>query len=259
MRFRFLVPALVFAFFVPAGAAKAVSLADESLRQTAMAQINYLEHRHGIKFDRKAFRGATFGIPPGVHPGFRAVYIPGEGSIYVARNFTFRSARPEIYFEESDAKKMRGVRSANNLPIVLRHELGHAFIDQVSQRIGNGIWPANETDMKKYDWYRTYGTRILSEGSAGFFGYGTPEIDRTKGELSLPAESDHDYWLSNSANEALYAGGFWLVEPILEEFGERGLEYIVTHPLDFPDGRARQAAKEYQKRALAELGKKEKK
>ncbi|MDO8504721.1 MAG: hypothetical protein Q7S36_02600, partial [Candidatus Liptonbacteria bacterium] len=146
----------------------------------------------------------------------------------------------------------------SELMVLLDHELGHALADQVSRRIGNGTWP----DTKMYSkliWHKRYGAKILSEGIGGYFGYIAWESEGKRGEKSLPARSDDNYWHSDDGADSFYDGGYWLVSPIIRRFGEKGLEYLVTHSFEFPDGNARKAAKEYQKRALNELGKKKKK
>lgn len=252
MKFRLLLPVLIFAFSVSAETAKTFSSPEESLRQAASDRMDYLEGRYGIKFDRKVLKGIFFGIPSEDDPTTRAEYVPSEGSIYMHLGYIFRFTQNRVFLGECAFKGDPQLNRDPALLFLLDHELGHALADQVSRRIGNGIWPPMD-EYSKFGRYKRYGRRIISEGIAGFFSYSAWELRKSKGENSLPEESDLDYWRSDEAQGAFYDGGYWLVKPILEEFGEKGLGYLMIHPVEFPDGNARKAAKEYQKRALAEL------
>lgn len=232
--------------------AQETEVAEEALSQAAVDRMNYLESVHGIKFDRTEFCGAYLGIPEGEDRSFEGEYIPNKGSVYLNSRFTLQLTRVGFYLGE---RAFLGVPRLSKNPfivVLLDHELGHALADHVSRRIGNGIWP-NHEKLRKSAWHTICGTRVVSEGIGEFFGYSVTDYKKKKNGRNLPVHSDIQYWNSDGSMEGSYTGGYWLVEPILKKYGERGLEYLVTHPLDFPDGKTRQAAKEYQKKALAEL------
>ena len=259
MRLRVLALVFALAFSVSSGIAQQTFPSpEESLNRAARDRMDYLEKLHGIKFERDVFCGARFGIPKEDNQSFLAEYVPNDGSIYLNPRFTLQLTRVAYYLGEHAFEGSPKLSKSPFFVTLLDHELGHVLPDHISRRMGNGVWPDNDK-LRKSSWGTICGARIVSEGIAGFFGYSTTKYDRKKAEKSLPAESDVEYWLSDASTESFYAGGYWLVEPILRNFGEKGIEYLVTHPFDFQDGRARQAAREYQKVALAELRKLDKK
>ncbi len=258
MRLRVLVPIFAIAFSVSTGNAQIFPSPEESLNRAVMDRMNYLEKLHGIKFERGAYCGARLGIPKEDNQSLMAEYVPDDGAIYMNPRFTLQLTRVAFYLGERAFLGSPKLSKSPFFVVLLDHELGHVLADHISRRIGNGVWP-NHAELWISSWDTICGTRIVAEGIAGFFGYSTTEYKREKAEKSLPVESDVEYWRSDESTESFYAGGYWLVEPILRNFGEKGIEYLVTHPFDFADGRARQAAKEYQKKALVELGKLNKK
>lgn len=257
MKFRLLVPILVFALSASAETVKTLSPTEEALRQAVADRMDYIEHRYGVRFDREMLCSVTFGMPDGDTP-IRAEYVSGERAIYINQKFTLQFLAIQYYMGEHAFEGAPELNWDSELMVLLDHELGHALADQVSRRIGNGIWPDGK-ERAKLVWHKRYGVKILSEGVGQSFGYIAYAEEGMKGEKSLPKKSNEEYWKSWEGLDSFYDGGYYLVEPIIRNFGERGIIYIVTHPFDFPDGRARQAAKEYQKKAFAEIGKKGKK
>jgi len=257
MKLRLLVLFLVFSFSVSAETLRALSPAEEVLNKAVADRMNYLEHRYHIRFDRAAFKGATFGIPAEHDQTFEAEYVPGESRIYVNRSFVFWFVRTKVCFGERAFEGVPQFSRSQKLLTILDHELGHFWADHVSRKIGNGAWPS-PYNFSELSWDQQCGLRVLTEGVAGYFSYTTPDYNRKERAKSFPEESDAKYWYGRGGQVAFYAGGYWLVRPILQRFREKGVEYIVTHPFYFEDGDARQAAKEYQRTALAELGKKRK-
>jgi hypothetical protein len=262
MKLRFLVPILVFALSASAETAQTLSFTEEAgkvLNEAVSDRMNYLEGRYHVKFSRELFHGATFGMPPWGLPDNLAEYDPIEGYLYLNPSFTLRFLEARDNFCKQAFRGTPGLNRNAKLIRLLDHELGHILADHVSRRIGNGIWRDRRT-FKLIPLHRINGSKVLSEGIAEFFGHDPLEFKRSRGANFLPVGYNEDsFWLTNQGVECAYAGGYWLVAPVLRNFGERGVAYLVTHPLDSPDSNLRRAAVEYQKKALAELGKNVKK
>jgi hypothetical protein len=96
---------------------------------------------------------------------------------------------------------------------------------------------------------------LVSEGTATYFEQ-TSDIDKIK------CGQDR-YWPINinqppggiTYNDVFYKGGYCLVEPIIRLYGEKGILYLITHPMKMRGNDLRQAASEYQIEALLELSK----
>ena len=254
MKFRliFAILALAFSFSAfAAGTEKTAPLAKTPLRLAAEHRMDYLEKRHGIKFDREALKDIRFGIPEGHEQTNQAEYDQNVQVIYVNTNFLAIFVKARILFGDSSFRgnpKFYKKETAQFMSL-LDHELGHALADQIARRAGKTMWPV-----------LCCGERVISEGIAEFFECEKPEPEVKSGDDYFPAEGRVNFWDSNAGKRAIRVGGHWLVRPILEKYGGKGIEYLVTHKFDPPEnGNMREAAKEYQKKALEELGKQEKK
>ena len=227
------------------------------LRRAVEARMDYLENLYHIKFDRGEFKGAFFGIPREwekklLGKNILGTYIPGRQSIYISEDFIPRmksarsSAGEKAFSEDQEWSYDR------EFVTLLDHELGHVYADQVSRRIGNGSWPpATRT------WGKHCGMSTMSEGIGQFFGY-FPIDGGKKGMESFPEKMSIFGWYRNygsNRRNVFPIGGYALVAPILERFGQKGLEYLLTHPVDFKGGRMREIATEYLKKAFKELEK----
>ncbi|OGY89613.1 MAG: hypothetical protein A3B30_02160 [Candidatus Komeilibacteria bacterium RIFCSPLOWO2_01_FULL_52_15] len=199
---------------------------EQRWQEAFTARICALEEKHGIAFDRGWVPQVTFDIPDHLHPMMRFQY--GASYDPLTRGFMVSPFRREV----AD-------------PRLIDHELGHALADQVSRRIGNGMWP----DMKGWEDLSVddrIGVNIISEGIGNYFG--GPDSNAEEGWL--PESSADLTWM---VRDFIYHGGHWLVEPIIKRYGERGIAYLVTHRFTFSGGDVRTPAKEYQRKALEEL------
>jgi hypothetical protein len=129
------------------------------------------------------------------------------------------------------------------------HELGHALADQVSRRNGLGPWYTPDAFWNlPYD--HRLGLTIVSEGTAGFIGHHGRPVGDNSGWF--PA-SDDERRIANG-ELLVYTGGEWAVSDILRLHGERGLVWLISHPLVLPEyGDMRAVVVAYRTRALAEL------
>lgn len=253
---RRLLPALFFVFVVSSRvvyAGSPVSSADAALCEAIYDRMDYLERAYGIKFDRGDFQRIAFGIPKKHDQTYQAEYVPADRAIYVNTGLLLQFVRFRAVLGEGAWKGSPQFSSNEKLKTILDHELGHVLADQMSRRLGGKMFPDPKPEPA-LSWTQFWGHRVVSEGIGNFFGYTTPEYPKNKGEKYLPTADNGTFWFTRKAHEAYYGGGYWLVYPILKRFGMRGLEYLLTHPFDFPiQGNAREAARAYQEKALLEL------
>lgn len=254
MRFNLLAPLFLFAFLASAEDRAAKVPEREMLCRAIADRMDYLEVKHSVVFNRGAFQRIEFGIPATTNQTFWAVYISDDSSIYLKADLVSRFEDARI--ESGELAFSGPPRKDLDFPLLalLDHELGHHLADTISRRVGNGPFP-NTAEYRKFKWHELAGHKFISEGIAGFFGYCPSNYRKSvaKSVKDFPVDSDEKYWNSDRAKDLLRAGGYWLVYPIIRNYGERGIAYLVTHPLDFPDGKARKAAVEYQREALREL------
>ena len=135
---------------------------------------------------------------------------------------------------------------ADSIRLLIDHELGHALVDQLSRRLYNKTWPVKTSF---YSYWQAIEVRILSEGMADYF-RNMLSYDTSSHIESLPDGPYGDIWKTSNW---IYDGGYWTVKPIIETYGQKGLEYIMTNPLSVMSYDVRSACAEYQKIALEEL------
>ncbi|MBP6926392.1 MAG: hypothetical protein KBB70_01700 [Candidatus Pacebacteria bacterium] len=134
--------------------------------------------------------------------------------------------------------------------MLIDHELGHALADQISYRTHRRIWP-DTSAWRNQTGDQNLADKILTEGVGEYFGRLLGSDTTTSAEW-LPTGDGGFAWLMDSWP---YYGGYWLVKPIIDRFGEQGIAYIAKHPLRFKDNKIRQAAYLYQEKAFKKLSK----
>lgn len=109
-----------------------------------------------------------------------------------------------------------------NVEKTLEHELGHFYMDKLSENLGRGSWPIFFDKQSMGD---KIGIRLVAEGVAEYF------------RKSGSGEEDYfqdSYWPKKAedfiSNYILYYGGFHLVDPIIDIYGKQGIEYLITNP-----------------------------
>ncbi len=109
---------------------------------------------------------------------------------------------------------------------ILYHELGHFYLDKLSEDLGLGNWPKKE-DYKK----NVIGIKLVSEGLATYFERKmTLEEDKFK-DGEWPAELNK-FWDSPNHldQDIIYYGGYHLIKPIVDKYGEWGIIYLMFRP-----------------------------
>ena len=196
-------------------------------------RMQSIENMHGIQFDDDWKPSVCFGYANNLTAEERDDWL----AEYSSRTQSFK------FSPKSEYKKDLAL---------MDHELGHALMDQVSRRNGYGPWPNFECTQTMNDKEYT-SVEILSEGAGSYFEFKGQEIYTRANEDAinyLPTSPNDRRWKDKGYK---YKGGWWVVAPIIKEYGERGLVYLITHPVEFDYGNLRAGAKTYRAKALKEL------
>lgn len=213
---------------------------DEHLTAALHERMAVLESRHKVKFDVGVLPRLRFELPTQMHP-----MVPAG---QFCAHYDLESQSIVVHPKYREEAKKNG-RSA--LRFIFDHELGHLFADQLSRRLGLGMFPPLGYEQKPME--EQLGVELISEGIASYF-----EATDTTVTLSyavLPESGEHPVWSSPvKRSEVVYSGGYWLVKPIIEGYGQQGVAYLLRTPLLIPADRNAQAAcKQYQVQALSSL------
>jgi hypothetical protein len=220
-------------------------------RALLSASVEYLERTHGIAFEKRWSPTVVFGMPEPFQMSesqtFEACYEPGTERFFFVPRYAEMEASPDDFkkdtlFGKSDTSLLAAAR------FVVCHELGHAYADQVSRRMGLGQWPLDEFGDTKSGLL----VDMLAEGVGEYFG---KSIMSDKTEIEMFVEDlERDDFSPAEYERAAYDGGYWLVRPIFETFGvEKGTEYMVSHPIPLVENSIRQSAYAYWETAFREL------
>jgi hypothetical protein len=195
----------------------------------------------------------VFGIPSDIHPArtydFRGRYDPA------VRAFTFHpryyAALNRLTSDDPAAVESFFTREGD-LRSVIDHELGHALVHDIALRAGQARW-FNSLTIKTMTADERIGLTMLAEGISAYFERLTSADRQPHGYGNLPGSWSDTDWQFNTAR-VINEGGYWIVFPIIERFGEQGIVYLLSHQLRLPDGRADDAGLKYQRLALIILG-----
>jgi len=214
---KYLIALLVIAIIVIAASQSKNSDSIQSRWEQAMLiRKNVIEKKFGIKFNNGWVPKMEF-----------------KSSDTISHEIIFYNGR---YVEETGTLRINERFRGANIPAVgdlvtklpdsvcllIDHELGHALTDQISHRLSGKTWPA-ETSFETY--WEVIEIRILTEGVADFF-RNMLSSDTTSSVKNLPNNSQDELW---QTKKWIYDGGYWTVKPIIEKYGEKGIEYIINH------------------------------
>ncbi|MEK7177088.1 MAG: hypothetical protein AAB719_02250 [Patescibacteria group bacterium] len=232
-----LVLLLVLTLLAPQNFSQEVFDVDQLNWQKAFAnEAIAMEKRYGVKFDPDWKPLVVFKIPDDIAPQLRGDFVAQ-------------------YYPETQSFIISPAKKAAVDQLVVKHELVHALVDQISRRIGNGMLPdVSKNSQLEFD--MLVGRALVSEGMASYFQYKDDLYypkDAKGGEGWLPQSFGDFLWRNR---DFLYHGGHWLVAPIINKCGEQGIVYLIKHPLRFQNDDVRTAALEYQRVALKKLSRK---
>ena len=130
------------------------------------------------------------------------------------------------------------------------HELGHALSDIISRRAGLGPFFTVE-QFNKLSRDRGMGVNITAEGIGMYFQRLLHPVDETLSPLAFPASVEQDSQYTYEI--VVFQGGAWLMKDIIAKYGERGIVWVLAHPLVAPTDNMRSVAEAYRSKALTEL------
>ena len=206
---------------------------EEALECLMIERMKVIEQLHGIKFDNDWKPSVRLEFPDDLLPQKKSGYYAS----YLADTQSFLFSPMQKYLENIH---------------VMDHELGHALMDQVSRRSGNGPWPNIEC-INTLSEKEQISLMIIDEGVGAYFEYqGQPRYkdEDTNGFYWLPDGPEDFAWKDPDFK---YNGGRWIVAPIIKQYGERGIVYLITHPMVYHYDQVRTGAVAYQAKALKDL------
>lgn len=175
-------------------------------------------------------------------------YSPENDSIYLYEGLT---VHPEPRCPFLDFMGLGTPPSESNVQDTLEHELGHFYVDQLSERMGNGSWPKSEEELKgSFANVHNAASSIVGEGIAEYFERENNEKPDDFEDSEWPTEEGKDLFDFHVGRVA-YDGGYHLVKPIIDKYGVRGVKYLMTN---LPTREDLFALPEYRDRTLANLG-----
>ncbi len=220
----------------------------ETLLENAfLYRMRLMEEKSGMKFEDGWVPKVNFGRPDYVSnlAEFGASYDHETKEFWITKSFK------AYYYIPNSLDSMQYL--SKGAKGIIDHELGHALADQISRRHNGFMWPdiyawVNQTDVEKYV------AHVLTEGVGEYFEHlmSSDTLDTSTSSEWLPDGPSSWAWTQDTW---AYNGGYFIVKPIIDKFGEKGILYISTHTFSYKDGDMRSAGIEYQKNALLELSK----
>lgn len=178
--------------------------------------INYVTSNLGdiISSQEKTIGIKHFGLPKIVFKGCgfrgdRESYNPDTNTL------TIYMPRAHVHFSPLTTED------------IIRHGLGHFYVDKLSESLGNGSWPPDDKD--NIDYVRK---RLVFEGIGEYFRRKSfNEKDNFK-DSQWPKTIEE---FEKDAKSLYYTGGYHLVKPIIDKHGQKGIEFLITVPPEKED------------------------
>jgi hypothetical protein len=115
---------------------------------------------------------------------------------------------------------------------VVEHELGHFYVDNLIKKLG-------KTEIN-YIGFKKISKEIIGEGIAEYFA----RVMNDKKNFPNETVDSNNF----------YSESFYLVKPIIDKYGEKGIEYLL---FNLPTIKELNLPREYQERILKKLSEKE--
>ncbi|MBI2666632.1 hypothetical protein HYX13_03400 [Candidatus Woesearchaeota archaeon] len=256
------------------------------LKEIMLIQENEL----GISYQNMGVRLEV--CPSDVPEEWLALYFPQRNTICLQTKFMKVVSSEFEKKEQLSGEKLetliKSPSQAKNafqqFVVTLSHELGHLYADQRSEQLGKGDW----VDFSPYQHFigswltleefyglskyqdRLFARKVLTEYQE------THQVEITQvmllnmvsegigeyfGSLGYAPNMLTDHYFPNKVQEILpedeavlwrYPLGYHLVKPLIDTFGIKGIDYIITH-LPKSTGNLSQDAVQYRKQAMEEL------
>ena len=134
----------------------------------------------------------------------------------------------------------------------IHHELAHYYMDKLSERLVDEDWPKYEDDMTLA---QMLGIKLISEGTATYIERKMNGQEDTFTDNDWPKSIKEFVFhplMPIPKPEIVYDGGFHLVKPVIGQYGEEGVIYLMFNP---PQEHEMLNLPLYQERILGELSK----
>lgn len=220
------------------------------LTNAFIARQNVLANVHDIKFEPGWQPVVNIGLPKDLNAKdaeeLWALYDPSPRQFFFNEKIEAIVGPEALKFKDFGRDKRVHCRSHECSPVmmIIDHELGHAYADQVSRRLELGQFPpCNDASVSNE---RQLGYRLLSEGIATWFEYtsmyGIPYVVSYS---VFPSSSADRQWRLLNERFYFYQGAYWLTGPLLDYHPTQGVEYLLKHPLVYEKGNLREAMQVY--------------
>lgn len=149
-----------------------------------------------------------------------------------------------IYENNAIYLNLSGFDNYTGAKETLDHELGHFYTEKLHESWGLGIWPVYTYDEPYSD--SNICLKLIDEGIAEYFSRamnnGADAFKDTNWPISV-----FGFWENHVIND----GGYHLVKPIIDAYGEEGIAYLISNP---PTEEELFFLPLYQQQALDDLG-----
>ncbi len=128
---------------------------------------------------------------------------------------------------------------------VVDHELAHFYCDTIKEKVLGKNYHLLETSYFIYE--ERIASQLINEGIAKYF------ENRMNGEDKKPLRFEE--WpteLNGFSNHVIYNGGYAVVKPVIDQYGEKGIQFLLFNP---PTSKELFTPEEYQQRILRDIAK----
>ena len=133
-----------------------------------------------------------------------------------------------------------------NVKRVLDHELTHFYCDKLKERVLGRYYLLAQNHLL-FSEEELLADKLINEGIAEYVENSMNGEDKKKFNFQeWPLE------IEQFTNDTIYRGGYALIKPIIDQYKEKGIQFLLFNP---PTEKELLAPQEYQKRTLKDLAK----
>ena len=222
---------------------------DEIMEEVFRVRMAVLERTYSVHFQPGSKPSVRFLVPrrkmdTGTYQWY-STYAGGDSFLIHPR------FRGEIRYFGSAAEVMAKLP---DLVQMTDHELGHLLASQIAARLNQPFLPFKDK-QQTMPFEVMIGMRIVSEGIASYFGATTGHLNGHPTDEVFPEKLEKIDLVTGVVDfdDICYPGGEWLVTPVIQRYGERGVAYLVSHPFVPLYDTFQASVHTYQRVALEEL------
>lgn len=193
--------------------------------------ITYPKERPTIKYTLP--ENYTFGGIVGLYKGVEdTIYLPSGLLVKPEFDWSDFIATIATFNNTVEAKR------------VLDHELAHFYCDKMKEK----AWEKNHHLLQIYLFFpeEIIANRLINEGIARYV------ENRMNGEEESFSLDNWPSKVENFTRETIYQGGYTIVKPIIDRYGEKGIQFLLFNP---PTSKELFTPQQYQERILRDIAK----